>query len=298
MSSKGRVMTGRLRAFALVAAVVSAVVAGCATDPNAPDTPATLPAVTVGSGNSVVSDLIARFYAGALQRMGTRVTTEFDLGDRAAYLSQLGSGRVTVVPEFTDELLTYYDPEARQREPEQVYTELSKSLPEGLSVSDYANGTDSRADVVTTALVANRLNARSLDDLGPHCRGITLGEAVDGPSTASLTTSYSCTFAAVRKFPADKLAAALATGEIQAAILPPAQVGGFVVLDDDKYAIPAENPLPLFHADALTQAQLKKINAVAGELNTDSLNSMVQDITAGRETPANEARSWLDLHGF
>lgn len=301
MSSTRRVTVGRLRVFPLVAALLvlaSSALAGCATDPDAPDTPTPLPAVTVGSGSSVVSDLIGRFYAGALQRMGTRVTTAFDLGDRASYLARLGSGQVTLVPELTDELLTYYNPDAHQREPDAIAPELSKSLPEGLSVSDYSDTADWRADVVTTAAVANRFAAHSLHDLGPHCARLTLGEAVDGPPVAPLATTYSCTFAAVKKMPADQLSAALTRGQIQAAILPPTETAGFVVLDDDKYAIAAENPLPLFHTGSLTQTQIKKLNTVAGELSTDELTLMVQNVASHRQTPADAARSWLDVHGF
>jgi osmoprotectant transport system substrate-binding protein len=289
-------MIRRFAALSLVVAVMTAV--GCARDPNAPDAAPALPAVVVGSGDSVVSDLIARFYAGALARMGTAVSTRFDLGERRQYLAQLGSGRITLVPEFGAELLTYYNPDARERAPKPVADELSRSLPEGLSVSDFSDTTDWRSAIALPHASAATLNARTLGELAPHCRDLTLGVPTGSLPPAVPATDQSCAFAAVKQYPADRLANALTAGEIQAALLPPTRTTGFAVVADSEYAIAAENPLPLFRTGALSDAQIKKLNIVAGELDTGELATMVADISAHRATPDAEASGWLDKHGF
>jgi osmoprotectant transport system substrate-binding protein len=44
-----------------------------------------------------------------------------------------------VVPDFTGQLLHYFQPDATLTDPDEVFEELNRSLPEGLSVSDYSD---------------------------------------------------------------------------------------------------------------------------------------------------------------
>jgi osmoprotectant transport system substrate-binding protein len=275
-----------------------ATLTGCASDPDAPDAPAPLPSVVVGSGTSVASELVARFYAGALARMGVSVTTVLDIGDRPAYLAALEANRVTLVPEFTGGLLRYYDAAAAAQEPTDVGKALSKSLPEGLSVSDFSDTTDWRSAVVVTRPLADQLGARSVKDLAPHCHELILGVTADSPLVTPLRTTYGCTFAAVHQYAAADLPVALARGEVQAAMLPPPEDLGLVALTDDKYAIAARNPLPLYRTGTLTQAQLKRLNLVAGELTTAALAAMVTEATTHHRSLDDLAHAWLDSHSF
>lgn len=128
------------------ALVLLPMLGACATDLSTPGTPAALPAVVVGSTTSVPDDLIARLYAGALHRMGTRVATVSNLRDRAAVLAALDANRITVAPDFTGRLLRHLDANSRACEPEKVLTDLSASLPQGLSVSDPSDTTDLRPE--------------------------------------------------------------------------------------------------------------------------------------------------------
>lgn len=293
-------MTRRPRLLAVLVSLLPLVLAACSADPHAPDAPPSLPAVTVGSSTSTTGHLIARLYAGALQRMGSHVTTRFDLGDHNAVMSALDADQVTVAPAFTASLLKHLQPAADPREPKEVAAAVSGSLPQGLSVSDISDTTDWRAAITLTEASATHFDAHSLKELAPHCAELTLGITDPAPALEPLHTEYGCTFAAVRHFPSDALAAALARGDVQAAVLaPPADTApGLVALSDDKYAIPADNPLPVFRTGELSQAQIKKLNLVAGELNTNDLTKMVQDIDSGKLPATEVAHTWLDRHGF
>lgn len=283
------------------------VLAACGSITDGPAEQAPLPALVVGSGTSAQSELIARLYAGALERMGTRVTTALDIGDRRAYLSALDANGVTLVPEFSGELLAYLNRGATQRMPDDVDEELSRSLPQGLSVSDMSETAEWRSGVTLAGATARRYGVTSLADLGPHCGELTLGVPDDEPAQAVLREEYGCAFAAIRHYPAAGLSTAAATGEIQAAVTTPAgaavttpagTAGPPVLLTDDKYAVRAENVLPLYRAGALSARQIKKLNMIAGELTTADLVEMVGRIVADKGKAADLARSWLDLHGF
>jgi osmoprotectant transport system substrate-binding protein len=275
-------------------------VGGCATDPHAPGTPEPLPAVVVGSGDTAPDELVARFYAGALARIGTHVTAKLDLGDTSAALHALDTDAVTLVPGFTGELARHYDPEAAQTTPDELKAQVSGSLPEGESISDPSQTTDWRASVVVTDAVVARFGAHSLRDLAPHCGDLVLGVPTGTVLPASLRTDYHCDFAQVRQYPPDRLPAALRTGAVHAALLAPAvdPGAGTTALTDEDYAFPAQNPVPVYRTGSLSDAQVKTLNRVAGELETADLAAMVRDLAAHRRSADEIAHSWLDLHGF
>ncbi|WP_405161104.1 ABC transporter substrate-binding protein [Nocardia sp. NBC_01499] len=264
--------------------------------------------ITVGAGDSTESAVLAEIYAGALARIGTRTSVEPHLGDRAGYLAALDAGRADLIGEHNGALLAYLDSKAADRTPDDVRKALSKSLPEGLVVTDAADGTDLRPRVVLSTEAATRDNVNAVGDLTPRCGTLTLGVApvpnlIALPPTLERVTD--CAFAATVPFPdAAALRKALLDGQVQAGLLtgPPAVVpgstDGLTILSDDTYAVRAENVLPLFRKGVLDDRQIKKLNYVAGELTTDDLAAMIRDVRDNGAKPAELARKWLDDHSL
>ncbi|MFI2279102.1 glycine betaine ABC transporter substrate-binding protein [Nocardia beijingensis] len=262
--------------------------------------------ITVGAGDSIESSVLAEIYAGALARTGARTAVDAGLGSRADYLAALDADRVQVVGEHTGALLAHLDEHATVRLPGEVAKAVSAALPEGLVVSDLADGTDLRPRVLVTAQAAAQDGLRSVGDLRPRCGGSTVGVAsMSGllPSAGSDRVA-GCDFAATVAFPDPAaLRKALLDGKVQAGLLvgPPAlapsATDGLAVLSDDEYAVRAENVLPLFRKGLLDQREIKKLNYVAGELTTDELVAMIRDIRDGAE-PSDVARAWLDKHAL
>ncbi|WP_069164258.1 glycine betaine ABC transporter substrate-binding protein [Nocardia altamirensis] len=262
--------------------------------------------ITVGAGDSIESTLLAEIYAGALARTGARTSVATGLGGRADYLAALDAGRATVVGEHTGALLAFLDAKATDRLPDKVALALSKSLPEGLVVSDPADGTDLRARVLLTAAAAAQDSVKSVADLAPKCGGLVAGVAsAPGllPAPPSIVQPADCVFADVVPF-ADPAALrkALLDGQVQAGLLTgpptaaPGATDGLTVLSDTTYAVRAENVLSLFRKGALDDRQIKKLNYVAGELTTDDLGTMLRRIRDEQAKPAEVARAWLDDH--
>ncbi|MEU7140170.1 ABC transporter substrate-binding protein [Nocardia sp. NPDC046473] len=266
--------------------------------------------ITVGAGDSVESTVLAEIYAGALARIGTRSSVEPQSGSRADYLAALDAGRIDLIGEHNGALLAFLDSTATDRAPDldKVPTALSKSLPEGLVVTDAADGTDMRPRVVLSSEVATHDNVRTVGDLTPRCGTLTVGVA-SVPDLIALPPALEqvadCHFAATVPFPdATALRKALLDGQVQAGLLtgPPAVVpgstDGLTILSDDKYAVRTENVVPLFRKGKLDERQIKKLNYVAGELTTDDLATMIRTVRDDHAKPAEVARVWLDDHSL
>ncbi|MFI6169984.1 glycine betaine ABC transporter substrate-binding protein [Nocardia sp. NPDC051052] len=266
--------------------------------------------ITVGAADSVESRVLAEIYAGALARIGARTSVEPHLGGRADYLAALDAGRIDLIGEHNGALLAFLDATATDRAPDidKVPTALSKSLPEGLVVSDAADGTDLRPRVVLSTAAATHDNVRTIGDLTPRCGTLTVGVAAV-PDLIALPPAVEqvaeCHFAATVPFPdAAALRKALLDGQVQAGLLtgPPAVVpgstDGLTILSDDSYAMRTENVLPLFRKGVLDERQIKKLNYVAGELTTDDLAAMIRSARDDHAQPAELARKWLDDHSL
>ncbi|MEU0499887.1 glycine betaine ABC transporter substrate-binding protein [Nocardia sp. NPDC005998] len=278
------------------------------------------PTIAVGAGDSMESNLLAQIYAGALARTGARTSVAADLGRREDYLAALDAGTVTVVGEHSGELLTFLNAGAQARKPEvttdvadtstaarlSVTEELNRSLPQGLAVSDPADGTDMRSRVLLTEAAAIRDNVRSVGALAPRCDAIEAGVAPvpDVLSAPGPVRIAGCDFAGTRPYPdAAALRKALLDGEIQAGILTgpsalvPGATDGLTILTDADYAVRAENVLAVYRTGLLDDRQIKKLNYVAGELTTDELAQMIRKVRDGANA-AEVARAWLDTHAL
>ncbi|TQC48567.1 ABC transporter substrate-binding protein [Rhodococcus sp. WS4] len=259
--------------------------------------------IVVGAGDGAETSILAEIYAGALRSTGAPVTTEEGLGGRTAYLGQLDAGNVTLVPELTGGLLRYYDPESTETEQDDVFEALSRALPQGLSISDYAAAED-RSALAVTSQANGQLNLATLDDLVPVCARSTAALAPDFEAGA-LPDLSGCTFAQTRTVADDAAAVgALAVpespdGAVEVAGVttasPEVADADLVLLADDEHVFTAQNVVPLFRIGTLDEAQLKALSVVAGELTTADLADMIGQVRGGAGS-ADVARVWLDAH--
>ncbi|MET0296910.1 MAG: glycine betaine ABC transporter substrate-binding protein, partial [Microbacterium sp.] len=151
--------TARTRlAVALGAVAVSALaLAGCASsDPLTGDDGSAAPegdssTIVIGSQAYPSNELIAEIYAQALEADGFTVERNFNIGQRDAYIPSLEDGSVDLFPEYSGNLLQFFDPEATATTPEDVYAALQEALPENLTVLEQSSATDQDSYNVTAA---------------------------------------------------------------------------------------------------------------------------------------------------
>ncbi len=125
----------RLLGVAAAATVAAGTLVGCSTGQVLSTEPAS-GVITVGSAESPDSRVLAEIYAAVLRGTGASVDT-VGLAE-GEDLAALDAGEVDVLPEYMGGLLLRLQPGADAIEPDEVFEELNRSLPQGLSVSDYA----------------------------------------------------------------------------------------------------------------------------------------------------------------
>ncbi|WP_081830617.1 glycine betaine ABC transporter substrate-binding protein [Rhodococcus sp. UNC363MFTsu5.1] len=133
MTARWRKAAGTVMSTAVVFALT-----GCTVDNSRLDEAQAPAAITVGSGESAESQVVAGIYAEILRGTGSPVE-EGAAETRAQYVEDLGTADITVVPDFTGQLLHFFQPDSTLTDPDEVFEELNRSLPEGLSVSDYSD---------------------------------------------------------------------------------------------------------------------------------------------------------------
>ena len=120
------------------------------------------------------------------------------------------------------------------------------------------------------------------------------------PSRPAPPAVGSCRLPALREFPSEtELFAALRAAQLTAAwttTADPGIPGDLVALADGKPAlVQAENVVPLYRRNALTERQLLAINEVAGVLDTAALADMRRQVAGGAD-PQVVAGGWLADH--
>ncbi|CAM2798280.1 ABC transporter substrate-binding protein [Prescottella defluvii] len=304
MSPNGNGRVGRFSARVAIAALL-AVVTACGVDTGSSvGGPAAPEPIAVGAGTTVESELVARLYAGALEAAGRRTELVLGLGDRADRIAALDANRVALVPDHTGRLLHWFDPDADVTDADEVFDALNRSLPEGLTVSEYAPA-DDRSVLVLSAAQADGLGARSIEDIASGCGAMTLYASdtfrEDAQAISRLQSTYGCTFGTVAPVGgADGAARELAIGAASpvggaTAAAPVVAQDELVVLADEKEAFTAQNVVPLSRSGVLRADDIRGLSVVL-QLTTADLTDMAVRVRGGEITAADAAGEWLAEH--
>jgi glycine betaine/choline ABC-type transport system substrate-binding protein len=269
----------------LAVALVALLIAGCGGQAGAPS-------VAVGAGDDPESTLLAQVYAAALRYYGSPAHVESSPDP----VADLDTGDVTVVPGFTGQLLKRFDPDATARADEQVYRSMISALPEGIGAGDYTQSAQDKPALAVTETTARTWKRRDVTALVGHCGELRVG-AVNGAAAPAMVGT--CRLPAAREFPdTATLFASLRAGQVNAAwtsTAAPNLPDDAVVLSDRTSLIRAENVVPLYRRNELSEQQVLALNQIAGELDTGSLADMRRQVAEGKE-PGAVAGAWLDAH--
>jgi glycine betaine/choline ABC-type transport system substrate-binding protein/predicted Ser/Thr protein kinase len=308
----------RWRAFA--AAGVTATVVGVAAlafvlrpgagSGHAAGPPASVPppAVTVGSANFAESTLLGELYAQALEAKGYHVTRKFNLGDRETYFTQVQSGDIEVIPEYTGALAVSLDKASKAATEAQVDAVLARTLPPQLELLRSAPAED-KDTVTVTKQTAERYGLRTIADLEPVAGEFVMGGPPEFTTRhqglVGLRGTYGLNFRSYQPFATDDretLVQQLKDGRIQAADLfatePAIAKGGLVVLGDPKHVFSAQNVTPLIYRSALSATGRAALDAVSAELTTDALTRMNARMLLDKVPVRTVATDWLHQTGL
>lgn len=298
----------RIRPGIAIATALGAIIAfsGCATNDPLGDTPpagtSAEDTVVIGSQAYYSNEIIAEIYAQALENDGFTVERQFNIGQRDAYLPELTSGAITLFPEYSGNLLQYFDAETTARSADDVYAALQEALPENLTVLDQATASDQDSYTVTKAF-ANEHSTRSIADLANVSVPLTLGgppelaERPYGPKGLKNTYRIDVAFSGT----ADTTVEDLLAGTINIANVytadPRIQTDDLVVLTDPEALFLASNVVPVVNADMAAQLA-DTINAVSAKLTPEGLVALNVLSTVDQQSAPDIARKWLTEHGL
>ncbi len=285
---------GRLSAALLAATLAVVLSAGCSTHIG---DQRVRPEVVVGSRPNPESMLLAGVYVAALRSYGFAARPEA----AADPMAKLDSGAFTVVPAFTGQTLQLLQPGAVAMSDAQVYRAMIAALPEGVLAGDYTTAAEDKPVLLVTQATARAWGGHDLtadlSTLPKHCDGLALGAVAGFQAPAAVG---SCRLPAPREFPYDaRVFDAVRAGQLTAGWTTTADPGSptdLVALADGKPAlIQAENVVPLYRRNALSDRQLLAINEVAGVLDTEALADMRRQVAGGAD-PQAVAGGWLAEH--
>ncbi|QGF22897.1 ABC transporter substrate-binding protein [Raineyella fluvialis] len=302
-------MNRPVRALALVAALTLAL-AGCATSnptsSGSPSSSAAAGTVRVGSANFPESEIVAEVYAQALEAKGVKVERHMQIGARDIYIGALKDGSIDLVPEYTGNLLQYFDAKTTAKTPDEVNKALSTATPSGFSVLTPAPAEDKDSYNVTKDF-SQKNNITSLADLAAYSGKLKVGgnpEMAERPyGPKGLTATYGVasdriSFTAISDGGGPLTVKALKDGQVDLADIysttPAIKDNGFVTLADPKNMIMPQNVVPLISAKANSATVSDTLNKVSAALTTDDLLAMNgRNQGSDKASPAQVAKDWL-----
>ncbi len=296
-----------VRLLALAAALLLAL-AGCATSSptSGSSTAAASGTVRIGSANFPESEIIAELYAQALEAKGVKVDRHMQIGARDIYIGALKDGSIDLVPEYTGNLLQYFDAKTTATTPAEVDKALGTAAPSGLTVLTPAPAEDKDSYNVTKEF-SDKNHITSLADLASYSGTLKVGgnpEMAERPyGPKGLTSVYGVpadriSFVAISDGGGPLTVKALKEGQVDLADIysttPAIKENGFVTLADPKNMIMPQNVVPLVTTTAATQTVRDTLDKVSAVLTTDDLLAMnSRNQGTEKASPAQVAKDWL-----
>jgi osmoprotectant transport system substrate-binding protein len=263
--------------------------------------------VVVGSANFTESTIIAEIYSQALAAKGIQSSTKLNIGSREVYIKALQDSSISVVPEYTGNLLGFVDENATAKSAEEVEAALPDALPEGLEVLKSSTAIDQDVYVVSKEFSAQN-GVTSIADLAKITDGVTVAgfselEQRDyGPK--GLTSVYGVKVKEFKPFDsAELMAEELNKGNVDVADLfttaSAISRNQLVQLEDPKQMILPQNVIPLVRSEVAQNATATAaLDAVQAALTTEDLIAMNSKVDDDRQDPDQVAKDWLTSKGL
>lgn len=257
--------------------------------------------IVVGSQAYYSNELIAEIYAQALEGAGHTVERNFNIGQRDAYLPSLEGGEIDVFPEYTGNLLQFYDSETTLTASDEVYDALADALPVELTVLDQAPATDQDSYNVTSEF-AQEYSVSSLADLADADTDLILGGPAEleerpyGPSGLQEVYGVEVSFIGTGATTVQDLVA----GTINVANVysadPSIQDENLVTLEDPEGLFLASHVVPLVNTE-IAEEIADVINPVSAALTAEDLVALNVESRDGRSAQ-DIAADWLSEQGL
>jgi osmoprotectant transport system substrate-binding protein len=259
------------------------------------------------------SKTLTEVYGQYLEAKGFKVEIQPAKGFREQVYPGLKDGTIDMIIDYSGSAANELDPDGLpSADSDETYARLETALEkEGLVAYEYSQAEDKNA-LVMLKTFADANGITTISDIKPVQDQIVLGGAADCAERTDCLLGYQDPeiyginfkeFKALEYGPA--LTAALEANEIQAAqyqtTAPAIETGDFVVLQDDKGLLSADNIVPVLRAEvAVTHGdELKEaVDALSAKLTTEDLVAWNVSTDVDKEEPADVAEKWLEESGL
>ncbi|MCL2795962.1 MAG: ABC transporter substrate-binding protein [Microbacteriaceae bacterium] len=263
--------------------------------------------ITVGSAAFPESEILAYIYADALTDAGVKATVKPNIGQRDVYIAALKDGSIDLVPEYTGNLLQYFDQSQNPQGADAVYAALQKATPAGFEVLDQAPGSDADSYNVTKKFSEDN-HITSLSDLAGYKGSLKVGANSEFGTRPygipGLKSDYgvTATLVAIADSGGPNTQKALQDGTVQLADIystdPSIKADGFVTLSDPKNMILAQNVVPLINSSKASAKVKDTLNKVSTKITTDALIDINTKSAVDKESADAIASAWVKANGF
>ncbi|MCX7522288.1 ABC transporter substrate-binding protein [Microbacterium sp. STN6] len=262
--------------------------------------------VIVGSAAFPENEIIAEVYAQALQAAGVKVKTQLSIGQRDVYLAALKDGSIDLIPEYSGNLMQYYDADSSAQTSDDVYAALNDALPKGFEVLDQAKAQD-RDSYNVTKEFSEKYGVTSLADLKKVDIPLTVGANAEfktrpyGIPGLKKVYGVDATLKPISDSGGPITVGALEDGTVQLADIftTTPSIKQFVTLKDPEHLIIAQNVVPLINSKKASEKVRTVLNKVQAKLTTDDLISFNEKSSGdAKESSADIAKQWLSAKGL
>ncbi|NUL44209.1 ABC transporter substrate-binding protein [Cellulosimicrobium funkei] len=263
-------------------------------------------AIVIGSQQYYSNEIIAELYAQALEAEGFAVEREYQIGQREVYLPELESGSIDVLPEYSGNLLQYYDAEATASTPEDIHAALAEVLPENLRALEPAEATDQDSYNVTREF-AEEHSLTTLADLQNVDEPLTVAANSEfetrpyGPEGLKEVYGADVSLVPVEDSGGPLTVKALVDGDVQLADIysadPSIQTQDLVTLEDPENLILPQNVTPIV-SEAVDEDAAAVIDEVNAQLSAEELIGLNRQSVEDQASSTDLATAWLEEQGL
>lgn len=256
--------------------------------------------------------LVAQVYAAALNAAGASAEVSEPATTSADAVSHVAAGTIDIAPVFSRQAMAEMLPTVRSESSAEVLAALKESLPAGVELLDPAKAQD-RANLVVTAVTAEKYQLKSMGDLTGICDKMVMGGAKafqkQPNGLPGLGSDYNCVpkqfkeLTPTESYSQNSTLWALLRDDVQLATMhnssPAIADNALVVLDDPKDLFPAQDLVPVVSTARVSeevQAVVDKVSGALTEGEMANLNRLAQDRHFGSLSEAAEA--WLVQKGL
>jgi osmoprotectant transport system substrate-binding protein len=303
----------RRLSLAILAAVLALMTAACgSSNPlGGGEISGDLKSIVVGSADFPESKIIAEIYAQALEANGFTVGRQFGIGSRETYVPAVRDHSIDLVPEYTGNLLQYFDEKTTVTTPDAVELALVRTLPGDLSILTPSSASDTDT-VAVTAETAQKWNLKTIGDLAAHSAEVKFGapseflnrtEGLPGLKAKYGLDVAPANFVAISDGGGPATVGALVDGTVTAANIfstsPAIRENNLVVLEDPKNNFLAANVVPLVASQKKSDELKTVLDAVSAKLTTEGLIELNTAVSGNQGVDPDEAaRKWIQDNGF